>query len=158
MSWPCKRCSEILPTRSDILKHYRLHHGTFGHNHSLPCIYLECPCSFKTWSSLHTHLSRCHVESQSQRAEAILSFTCLVCRTPGFPTEKEYFEHVGHHLKSNETVECMFKVCNFQTNINGTFKAHKNRKHTPHTVSDFKGTVLLENDEPTFEPDNSKAA
>ncbi len=159
MSWLCKRCSDHLPTRSDILKHYRLHHGTFSHSNLLPCIYLECPCSFKTWSGLHSHLSRCHVESQTQRPEIVLSFTCLVCRTQGFPTEREYFAHVGHHLKSNETVECVFEGCDFQTNIYGTFTAHKHRKHTPHILSDFKGAVILEkpNEEPTFEPDNTGA-
>lgn len=157
MNWPCKRCSEVLPTRGDILKHYRQHHGTFGHNHSLP--YLECPCSFKTWSNLHTHLSRCHVESHTQRPETILSFTCLVCRTQGFPTEREYFAHVGNHLKSSETVTCVFEGCNFQTNIYATYKTHTYRKHTPHTVSDFKETVLLEKqtEEPTFELYNTEA-
>jgi len=97
------------------------------------------------------------VESQTQRPEVVLSFKCLVCRTQGFPTEREYFAHVGHHLKSNETVECAFEGCDFQTNIYGTFTAHKHRKHTPHILSDFKRGVLLEKpiEEPILEPDNT---
>lgn len=101
---------------------------------------------------MQAHLSRYHVESQTQRPEAILSFTCLLCKTQGFPTEREYFEHVGHHLKSNQTIDCMFEGCNFQSNVYGTFLVHKNRKHTPHTISDFKGAVLeKQNEEPTPE-------
>ena len=32
----------------------------------------------------------------------------------------------------------MFEGCAFQTKIYGTFKSHKNRKHNPHSLSDFK--------------------
>lgn len=74
-----------------------------------------------------------------------------MCKTHGFPTEREYFEHVGHHLKSNETTDCLFEGCNFQTNVYGTFFAHKNRKHTPHTLSDFNGTVILKEPTPDLE-------
>ncbi|XP_051250261.1 uncharacterized protein LOC127360044 [Dicentrarchus labrax] len=31
----------------------------------------------------------------------------------------------------------MFVGCSFQTSIYGTFKSHKSRRHTPHTLSDF---------------------
>lgn len=35
----------------------------------------------------------------------------------------------------------MFEGCAFQTNIYGTLKSHKNLKHTPHRLSDFKTGV-----------------
>lgn len=132
MSWLCKRCSDHLPTRSDILKHYRLHHGTFSHSHSLPCIYLECPCSFKTWSGLHSHFSRCHVESQTLRPEIVLSFTCLVCRTQMFPTEREYFARFGHHIK----VMRLLSVC-----LKGVIFKPIFMEHLQHT--DTGSTLLI---------------
>lgn len=36
----------------------------------------------------------------------------------------------------------MFSGCDFQTNVYGTFRSHKNRKHTPHSLSDFKFGVV----------------
>ena len=142
MRWPCKVCSAVLLTKGDLLKHYRLQHGTFGHGHSLPCLHIDCPCSFKSWNALRTHVSRYHVEVDSPSPDTALSFKCQVCGRLGFSTEKDYFEHLGHHLKNNETVECVFEGCNHQTNIYGTFAAHKSRKHTPHSLRNFKAAVL----------------
>ena len=36
----------------------------------------------------------------------------------------------------------MFNGCSFQTCIYGTFKSHKSRNHTPHTLKDFKPEIL----------------
>lgn len=52
------------------------------------------------------------------------------------------FVHLSHHLKKYETVVCVFKNCDFGTNIHGTFASHKSKKHTPHTLQDFKDDVL----------------
>lgn len=65
-----------------------------------------------------------------------------MCACCDLPTERDYFTHIGTHLKSNETVTCMFGGCCFQTNIYGTFHSHKNRKHNPHTLKDFKPGVV----------------
>lgn len=142
MGWPCKVCSTSVTTRSDIVKHYRLHHGTFGPYHALPCVYVDCPCSFKSWNALHSHLSRNHVEVESLPQEVIISFTCQLCQGSVFSSEKTYFEHIGHHLKHNETIDCVFAGCNHQTNVYGTFQTHKHSKHTPHTLHDFKPGIL----------------
>lgn len=45
-------------------------------------------------------------------------------------------------LRQYENVTCMFEGCAFQTKIYGTFKSHKNRKHTPHRLSDFKAGIV----------------
>ena len=36
----------------------------------------------------------------------------------------------------------MFSGCNFQSNVCGTFKLHKHRKHNPHSLNDFKPGVV----------------
>lgn len=36
----------------------------------------------------------------------------------------------------------MFKGCAFKTTIYNTFHTHKNRKHNPHTLNDFKAEVV----------------
>lgn len=81
--------------------------------------------------------------SAQEKAESeIVSFHCQCCSVRTISTEKEYFVHLGRHLKKLETVSCVFKNCNFKTNIYGTFAAHRSRKHTPHSLDDFKEDVL----------------
>lgn len=36
----------------------------------------------------------------------------------------------------------MFRGCSFQTNVYGTFKSHKNRKHSQYSLQDFKESVV----------------
>lgn len=44
--------------------------------------------------------------------------------------------------KKHETVICVFQNCNFRTNIYGTFASHRSRKHTPHSLHDFKADII----------------
>lgn len=66
-----------------------------------------------------------------------------------FSTEKEYFEHLRQHLKKQETVSCVFKNCSFKTNIYGTFALHRNRKHTLHSLDEFKDDILKRYENPS---------
>lgn len=143
MRWQCKICGFRATTRGDLLQHYRLHHRTFEVGNSVPCLDYDCPCSFKTLSALRTHLSRYHAEDEANRPGVVLTFTCVICSAK-YPTEKEYFQHLGNHLRSHETVECVFVGCTFKTNIYGTFFTHKSRKHNPHSLEDFKPDVTGE--------------
>lgn len=83
------------------------------------------------------------------RTSEILSFCCQFCNEGTFSTEKEYFEHLRQHLKKQETVTCVFKNCNFKTNIYGTFASHRNRKHTPHSLDEFKDEVIKRYENPS---------
>nr|XP_055056165.1 uncharacterized protein LOC129440700 [Misgurnus anguillicaudatus] len=142
--WRCKQCSESKSTRYQLLKHYKLNYGHYGQGHSrYPCTYYECPCSFKTWNALKTHLSQSHVNVLPLRTTAEQEIlTCLLCPGSEIASSREYFAHVNNHLRSYETVTCMFVNCSFQTNIYATFKSHKNRKHAHCTIKDFKVELL----------------
>lgn len=120
----------------DLLKHYRLQHGHFGRNQSITCLHSDCPCNFRTWGAVRIHLSRYH--SHTTEPGQLLSFKCLVCNSHCFHTERHYFEHLGVHLKKFQTVSCVFKGCDYKTNIYTTFHSHKSRKHSPHSLEDFK--------------------
>lgn len=65
-----------------------------------------------------------------------------MCACQELSNERDYFSHIDKHLQRHETVTCMFKGCLFTTNIYNTFLTHKNRKHNPHTLSDFKAEVI----------------
>lgn len=75
----------------ELIKHYRLKHSHTSQDRSLPWLYSDCPCLFKNWGALHAHLSRNH--TQTQQSGQIVSFSCLVCNSCSFNTERQYFEH-----------------------------------------------------------------
>lgn len=132
-------CTVSLPSRYELLKHCRLQHRNVQR---YSCPHTSCPCNFKTWNSLHIHLSRVHPKQSTQDQQQLVIYSCNLCQCSDLPTERGYFLHIGTHLKSNETVTCMFEGCHFKTNIYGTFHSHKNRKHNPHTLKDFKLGVV----------------
>lgn len=136
MNWLCKICHFTTSKRLDLLKHYRLQHGHFGRNQSVPCLHSDCPCNFRTWGAVRIHLPRYY--SHTTEPGQLLSFKCLVCNSHCFHTERHYFEHLGVHLNKFETVSCVFKDCDYKTNIYTTFHSHKSRKHSPHSLEDFK--------------------
>ena len=53
----------------------------------------------------------CREIIQTQQSGQIVLFSCLVCNLCSFNTEKQYFEHLGIHLKKHKTVNCVFKDC-----------------------------------------------
>jgi len=138
MGWLCKTCSFVAPGKTELLKHYRLRHG---HSQSLPCLHSSCPCSFKTWSALKSHLSKKHTTDKSSTPAEVLFFKCELC-SACLSSDKNYFQHLGVHLKKHETVVCVFEECDFSTNVYGTFASHRTRKHTPHSSQDFRVGIV----------------
>lgn len=142
--WKCKSCTFQTKLKSKLYKHYKLQHGHYGRNNPQPCLYEDCPCRFKTSSALQTHISRYHLPEENSHDDLLNTYRnpnvykCLVCEKNDITTSKSYFQHVNKHLKNHETVICMFEGCSFTTNVSGTFRSHKSRNHTPHTLKDFK--------------------
>lgn len=86
-------------------------------------------------------MSRDH--AQTEQLGQIVSFLFLIFNSYSFDTEKQYFEHLRAHLKKHETVHCVYKDCDYSTNIlYPTFASHKSRKHNPHCLEDFKHSVF----------------
>ena len=141
MRWQCKLCTFEDSSRGELLKHYRVKHGTFGRGYSVPCLHLSCPCSFKAWGGLRTHLSRSHNSQETEECEGVQSFRCQICNS-FYPSTKDYFQHINSHLKRHETIECAFNGCDFKTNIYGTYATHRSRKHKSHSWKDFKTDVI----------------
>lgn len=140
--WKCKECGAEETTRYQLLRHYRLNHGHFGRRHPYPCTYSDCPCTFKTWNALRSHLCRSHFDQTSQRSVDCTTFNCHHCSCSGIASLKDFLTHVNSHLKRHETICCMFDNCSFQTNIYGTYQSHKNRKHKTYTLNDFKAGIV----------------
>ena len=142
MEWQCKLCKFVASSKGGLLKHYRLRHGHFGCGHLLPCINLNCSCSFKTWSSLRSHLTRAHKSEETESQQDVIAFKCKICDSK-FPNTKDYFHHINSHLKRLETIVCVFDGCEFKTNIYGTYATHRSRKHQSHSCDDFKADVIV---------------
>ncbi len=140
--WNCKACSVVVPSRLKLLQHYRLKNRHFGHSSRFPCVYSNCPCTFRTWNALRIHLNRFHVSETRHKQFQNTIFSCNICNCGGLNLEKDYWAHINAHLKKNELITCMFSGCNFKTNICGTFKSHKNRKHHYFSLNDFKSGIV----------------
>lgn len=141
MEWRCKLCTSVESSLGTLLKHYRVNHGTFGHGYSVPCLHLNCPCTFKTWGGLSTHLRRCHDSKETEECEVRQSFRCKICDS-FHPNTKDYFHHINSHLNRHETIECVFDRCDFTTNIYGTYATHKSRNHKGYSSKDFKTELI----------------
>lgn len=141
MEWKCKLCVFVTSSKGALLKHYRLKHGHFGRGHCLPCIHLNCSCSFRTWGGLRTHLYRAH-KSEETESQTDVAFKCKICNLC-FPNMKDYFQHINVHLKRLETIECVFDGCEFKTNIYGTYATHRSRKHQCCSHDDLKADVIV---------------
>lgn len=148
MKWSCKTCRFEADTRTELLKHYRLRHGMVSRGQTVPCLYKDCPCSFKTFNALNINLSRQHPEAVTSKE--ILSFSCVLCSSACFDSERQYFEHLGSHLRRFEVVACVFKNCTFSSNVYSTFASHRHRKHSPHGLEDFKDEVLKKYSDPVY--------
>lgn len=162
--WACKLCDSSLSSRYELIKHFRLRHFNHGSTCQYPCVYVECPCTFRTWKNLLSHIYRTHRKLETTDTRST-TFTCQTCGCKELSTESDYFSHTYQHLRQYENVTCMFEGCAFQTKIYGTFKSHKNRKHTPHRLSDFKAGIVkitvqsaCTGDEPTSSADIDKCS
>lgn len=144
--WLCKTCGFKAEKRTELLRHYRLKHGIVSHGQTVPCLYTDCPCSFKTFNALQTHLSRQHPDVLT--TNKLISFQCVLCSSGFFNSESQYFEHLGSHLRRFEVVACVFQNCSFSTNIYSTFATHRHRKHSPHCLDDFKTEILKKYPDP----------
>ena len=142
--WPCKLCDSSLSTRYELLKHFRLRHFHHSQTGRYPCVYLDCPCTFTSWKKPLTHTYRTHSKLETAGAQST-TFSCQTCGCKELSTEKEYFSHINQHLRQYENVTCMFEGCTYQSNIYSTFNWHRNGKHNPHSLKDFKAGVVKVN-------------
>lgn len=147
MQWKCKLCTYTSEKRAQLLKHYRISHGTYSRIVPVPCLHTECPCTFKSFNALKVHLSKIHsqhrIPESSSSSRALVSYKCHVCDLTELCSESDYFAHLRTHLRNNEKVQCPFKDCSFETNVYSTFNAHKSKAHHHHLYEDFKVGVVL---------------
>ncbi|MEQ2248739.1 hypothetical protein ILYODFUR_022065 [Ilyodon furcidens] len=62
MGWICKISTFVVAEANELLRPYRLRHN---YSEFLPRLHVDCPCSFKTWNALKSHLSRKHSTEKS---------------------------------------------------------------------------------------------
>lgn len=123
-----------------LLKHYRLHHWQAGKG-SFPCIHPDCVCMFTTTGALKTHLWRAHpkIDRPTQTGTDHASFRCELCEFSDICSLTQFLKHLGRHLQNHERVHCPFSNCDFSSNNNTTFRAHK--KHRKQTLNDLCTSV-----------------
>ena len=128
MQWTCRFCRFDCPKRGQLLKHYRLKHGGFTRTSPIPCLHLQCICTFKSLNALKVHLSRFHSQmTQTSDKNDVQTFNCQVCEFNEPCSENDFFTHLRTHLKLIQKVQCPYLDCDFETNIYSTFNTHKSR-------------------------------
>lgn len=98
-------------------------------------------CVFKTQGALRSHLSRNHRKGASVHHQSNYTFKCECCDFQEICSERDFFKHLGNHLKIQESVPCPFLGCEFKTNTYSTFNSHKCRKHKHYTLKDFRTVI-----------------
>lgn len=93
-----------------MLKHYRLKHGTFTLQQPIPCLHMDCLCSFKSFNALKVHLSVWHSQSDRQTSEPKVAFHCQLCEYVQPCTESEFFTHLHSHLKLKHVFHAHMKA------------------------------------------------
>lgn len=130
MIWKCKYCEFNCDKRGQILKHYRVKHGSYARNEPFPCPYQERLCTFRSLGTLKTHKSRFHRETLSlQPAPRAVKLHCLLCEFLEPCNDATYFTHLRkRHLRDNQKVQCPFKGCTFESNVYSTFNSHRSKE------------------------------
>lgn len=133
----CKYCG-FSSDQDDLVRHQELHHRR---PHHWPCVHSSCPCVFKTRGALKSHLSRYHHKGALFHDQSNFTFKCECCDFQEICSERDFFKHLGNHLKIQETVQCPFLGCEFKTNAYNTFSSHKSRKHRQYSVNDLRTVI-----------------
>lgn len=143
MIWKCKYCDFACDKRGQILKHYRIKHGSHSRNEPFPCPHQECLCTFRGFGALKTHLSRFHLETPLQPAPRAVKLRCLLCEFHEPCNDAAYFNHIrSRHLRDNQKVPCPFKGCTFESRVYSTFNAHKSKEHRGMNWTMFKSEIV----------------
>lgn len=124
----------------------------------MPCIYQDCVCSFRTQATLIRHLHTHHAKSVDHVNSRV---KCNLCSFSEACNLKQYFSHLGIHLKNNENVQCPFEDCSFQTCVFSTFAAHRSKRHHSQNTGHFKAELIscqIEEVEERFEHTDNQPA
>lgn len=141
MLWSCKFCTFTSGNQRILIRHYKVKHGQYGRSCRIPCIYSECPCSFRTHVALKHHLVS-HHKSHSDPRPVNTQLVCELCNFCEPFNLTKYLIHLGKHTKNKETVVCPFKQCCFKSNVYNTFKAHKSRYHCTSGIQDIRVELI----------------
>ncbi|XP_051804668.1 uncharacterized protein LOC110969740 [Acanthochromis polyacanthus] len=143
MRWTCKLCTFFCGNCKRIIEHYQSSHRHYGRNCSLPCIYKDCAQYFRCKKSLEVHL-RDHGVIEGSNELVGFKLKCLLCDFKELVSIKQYIAHLGKHLKSRETVTCLFNHCLFKSNIFSSFTSYKCCCHPSSTLKDFKTEITIQ--------------
>lgn len=151
MKWTCKFCTYFTNRRQRKLEHYKSSHGHHGKRFGFPCIYGDCVCYFRSHKSLQTHV-RQHRFCQSEVVNCRVK--CLLCDFNEVVNVKDYFHHLGCHLKNKETVTCPYNNCFFKSSVYSSLRSHKSRHHNSLSFEDFKSELVDRSLRASEQPNN----
>lgn len=90
------------------------------------------------------HQSQPNGAHESQSSVVTHRLQCELCDFSEPCTIKQYFAHLGAHLKSKETVNCPFVQCQFKSSVYSTFTGHKCRYHCNSGLNNIKPELICD--------------
>lgn len=91
MHWKCKHCIFSSDKRGQLFKHYCLRHGGFTQQQPIPCLHMDCLCTFQSFNALKVHLSKWHSQADiGQASKPVTVFHCQVCEYEEPCTEADF--------------------------------------------------------------------
>lgn len=126
----CKQCNVHFRTLRIFFYHTQNHKKIPKRLFS--CGLPTCPCSFKTFAALKSHMCRKHNETVTLHTNADAS-TVLSCQFDSCDHSSTNLvsmsEHLKWHLNDGQKVMCPFPHCDKHFSIKSSFTCHISRKH-----------------------------
>ena len=126
--WICKLCKFNASSQIFLYRHIKVIHSGGAPSILLPCLFTECPFTFRTLGRLRGHISTNHSGSSSQSNNAKACVKCVKCNKQFYSQNAASFlAHLRKHISQHELIECPFIQCVLTFRNASTFRSHVSR-------------------------------
>lgn len=125
----CRLCNFTTTLLHTFLKHAKSHRNVA--NFWYACGVPNCPCSFKKFQSLKSHMYRHHHAKAQSQASALPQDVEMSCQVAGCTFHCADFSsqcaHLRRHIADGRVVNCPYTVCTKKFGIRSSFSSHLSR-------------------------------
>uniref|UniRef100_A0A9J7XWE9 Histone H2B n=1 Tax=Cyprinus carpio carpio TaxID=630221 RepID=A0A9J7XWE9_CYPCA len=140
MFFKCKQCCFSSDTIPRYVKHVKVHRNRA--NFRYPRGISKCPCNFKTFCALQTHMYRNHSKPKPARSQKCVDLNCQVEECTFKSSHlSSLCEHLNMHIRDGEKIVCPISTCQKLFSVRSSFTSHLSRKHAKDLVACRDGGV-----------------
>jgi hypothetical protein len=141
----CRLCDISFLKINEYLRHYRLHRNV--PNVQFPCFIADCDVTCSVYSTLLSHISRCHGTSSKfqDTFQGNQIFKCEHCDVIS-ESVKLFTDHLRSHVKDGLPVGCPFEGCSLTLRHPTTFSSHLSRAHNLSSARIIRSSLIQPQD------------